>query len=83
MNHCTKPACPRQPQDCRRPAGAEGPWGSLLPEKRKNVAGVSFPPGCPIIKKEEDSESSRGKVGVSQGPHRDGEGGGCTEQALG
>ena len=45
-----------------------GSLGSLLAGKRKNVAGVSFPPSCPLIKEEEDSASSGGKLGFPRDP---------------
>ena len=58
-------------QGSPRTAGAllgAGGLGSLLAGKRKNAAGVSFPPGRLLIKKEEDPESSGGKLGFPRDP---------------
>lgn len=49
------------------PCWEEGVLGHLLAGERKNLAGVSFPPGSPVIKK-----GSLGKF-MGQGPHGDGD----------
>lgn len=70
-----KAGLPKATSGLPRPCWEEGGLGRLLAGKRKNLAGVSFPPGCPVIKK--------GRVSKFMGhrPHGDGEGF-RTEQAL-
>lgn len=63
-----KASLPKATSGLLGPCWEQRVLGSLLAGKRKNLAGVSFSPSCPVIKKEEGSASSWGRGRVSQGP---------------
>lgn len=64
-----KAGLPKATSSVPGPCWEKGVLGRLLAGKRKNLAGVSFPPGSPVIK-----EGGLSKF-MGQGPHGDGEGG--------